>query len=133
MNSPDFLQILIAALIMGSLTAYLAKGRGRDTKTWFFVGFLCGIFGLIALFFYPPVEQKAKQEPVAPPKPVEDALAAKSWYYLDKEHATIGPQPLDVLQTLFKEQKITPRTYIWCEGMEGWKRLEELPELFARF
>ncbi len=44
MNSPDLLQLFVAAAIMGGITAYLAKRRGRDPAKWFIVGFLAGIF-----------------------------------------------------------------------------------------
>ncbi len=116
---------------MGGITAYLAKRRGRDPAKWFIVGFLCGIFGLLALFLFP--EEKPPKETQVAPAPVPDALATKSWYYLDEQHNTLGPQTLDQLKVLFDEEKISLKTHVWCEGMQGWKRICELPELESRF
>lgn len=137
MNSPDLLQLLFTATIIGALTAYLAKGRGRDPTKWFFIGLLCGVFGLIALFLFPVVgpenekPQDAGQPPPVAPPVVDAPVAAKRWFYLDTKHATLGPVTEDVLQGLFQDETITSRTYVWSEGMEGWKRLEELPELLV--
>ncbi len=138
MKTPDLLQLLFAAALIGTLTSYLAKNRGRDPVKWFFIGMLCGIFGLIALFLFPAIktneEQKVKlQEIEPPPAPVSDALATKPWYYLDAAHATLGPCPLDKLQELYKDGTITMKSYVWCEGMLDWKRISDLPELQSRF
>ncbi|MCE5293795.1 MAG: DUF4339 domain-containing protein [Chlamydiales bacterium] len=131
MNSPDFLQLLVAAALIGTLTGYLAKGRGRDPIKWFLIGMLCGIFALIALYLFPVVEQKEVTQTLPPiaPKPVEDELSAKPWFYLDEKHVRYGPEPLDTLKLRFKDGDITKRTYVWTDGMEGWKRLEELPDI----
>jgi len=132
MNSPDLLQLFIAAAVMGAITAYFAKQRGREPGKWFIIGFLAGVFGLLALFMFPKEEPK-KETPSVPPAPVPDALASKSWYYLDAQHNTLGPQTLDQLKTLYREQKISLKTFVWCEGMQGWKRIEEMAELENRF
>lgn len=132
MNSPDLLQLLLTAAIIGTITAYLAKGRGRDPTKWFFIGLLCGVFGLIALFFFPvigPEDEKQQQQPPVAPPVVDAPVAAKRWFYLDVKHDTLGPVAEDALQGLFQDETITSRTYMWSEGMEGWKRLEDLPEL----
>ncbi len=138
MNSPDLLQLFLAAIFIGTLTAYLAKGRGRDPTKWFFVGMMGGIFGLIALYLFPIIEPEASKtdKPVpqiVPPEPVVDELAIANWYYLDAEHNTLGPVPLDMLKQLFRDGSMTLRSYVWCKGMEGWNRIEALPELKSRF
>lgn len=139
MNSPDFLQLLVAAALIGTLTGYLAKGRGRDPIKWFLIGMLCGIFALIALYLFPVVEDKEKAKdievkvvPPVVPQAVEDELSAKPWFYLDEKHVRYGPEPLDTLKLRFKDGDITKRTYIWSEGMEGWKRLEDLPDVLEQ-
>ncbi len=78
-------------------------------------------------------QQEPKKETPVPPAPVPDALGTKSWFYLDEQHNTLGPQTLDQLKELFNEEKISLKTYVWCEGMQGWKRINELPELASRF
>lgn len=130
---PDFLQLLFAAVLIGTLTAVLAKRRGRDPAIWFLIGMLCGIFGLIALFFFPEIkQQEAPKVSTPPPAPAQDALATKKWFYLDAERQTLGPHPITVLQELFKAGTITPSTFVWCDGMEGWKKIQDLPELQSR-
>ena len=161
MNSPDLIQLLFTGVLIGALTAYLANGRGRDPVRWFFIGMLCGVFGLIALFFFPVIPQEGQEGsksnrdrnkfqnesgnqsgnqsgPQVSPEStqivtpiVEDPLA-KPWYYLDEKHQKYGPIAVDSLEKLFIEKKITSRTYMWTQGMEGWKRLEELSDLQAR-
>lgn len=129
MNSPDFLQLLFAGALIGALTAYLAKGRGKDPVRWFFIGMFCGIFGLMALFLFPAVPAEPEKA-VEPEKPVvPEVVVVKPWYYLDAQHNTLGPISLEALKALSTEQKVTNRTYIWQEGMPGWKRLEDLPDL----
>lgn len=115
MNSQEVLQLLISALVMGSITAYLAKRRGRDPVKWFFVGFFFGIFGLIALFFMKPVEAL---EPA--PRALPTIEQPKQWYYLDAAHNTLGPITHDELQSF-----ATPKTYVWKQGMTDWKRFED--------
>ena len=139
MNSSDFLQLLVAAVLIGTLTGYLAKERGRDPIKWFLIGMLCGIFALIALYLFPVVEDKeqknereAKVLPPASSQPVEDELSAKPWFYLDQKHVRYGPEPLDTLKLRFKDGDINKRTYVWSEGMEGWKRIEDLPDILEQ-
>ncbi len=130
MKTPDFLELLFAAALIGTLTAYLAKRKGRDPTVWFLIGMLCGIFGLIALFFVPEVKQQEKPKPPSPPP--QDALATKKWFYLDAAHTTCGPHPFATIQQLFRENTIQPSTYVWCEGVEGWKKIHDLSELQSR-
>ena len=50
-------------------------------------------------------------------------------YYLHNGSDNIGPFTIDEL----KQNKITPTTPVWCEGMEDWKdagSIEELKVLF---
>lgn len=119
MNSQELLQLLISALIMGSATAYLAKRRGRDATKWFFVGLFFGIFGLLALFFFPKVESKEIVAPPQPPEQIPEKI--KDWYYLDAQHVTLGPITRDELN-----EKCGPRTYVWKQGMNDWTRFEDI-------
>jgi len=135
MNSVDLLTLVIAVLL-ASLTAYLAKGRGRSPALWFLIGMLFGIFALIALFLIPMVKPEGeKRGPVtivAKPEAVDDAFSLKSWFYLDAQRAQVGPIQLHALQELWKNQAIMASTYVWCEGMENWKKIADLPDLAER-
>lgn len=140
MSSTDFLSLVIA-ILMGSLTAYIAKGRGRSPSIWFFIGMFFGIFGLIALFFFPAIKAEEKtsivrQVPHAEPSPpvVEavDPLATREWFYLDSQHKQLGPVPVGTLQELWKDKVVGEGSYVWCEGMENWKKVSDIPLLLSR-
>ncbi|ACB50418.1 unknown [Crocosphaera subtropica ATCC 51142] len=64
-------------------------------------------------------EIKSKQPPQPPQPPTP-----KKWY-LYQENQQTGPFSEDELLT----QGVTPQTYIWCAGMEGWKTVLEVAEL----
>lgn len=68
----------------------------------------------------------APQAPAFPPqaqRPVVDV----DWYVAikGKQH---GPAKKDEIVRLFREGKITDRSYLWNEGMAAWTRLREVPE-----
>lgn len=136
MNSADLLTLVIAVLL-ASLTAYLAKGRGRSPALWFLLGMLFGVFSLIALFLMPMVKPEEPQKRgsvtlVVEPEVVDDAFSRKSWFYLDAQRKQEGPVPLAALQSLWKAKAIVDTTYVWCEGMENWKKIVDLPDLAER-
>ena len=49
-----FIAYVIAAVVVGLLCAYVADQKGRSGSAWFFLGFFCGIFALIAIAGTPP-------------------------------------------------------------------------------
>ncbi len=116
------------------LSAYIAKQRGRDPVAWFILGVLLGIFSPILLYILKPlpsVETKEENEDIKLQYPQQDSpfigYVEKEWYYLDKSQQQQGPVAFKVLKALWQEEKITPMTYIWTEGMEQWKRIREMP------
>jgi hypothetical protein len=141
MTSADFLSLVIA-ILLGSLTAYIAKGRGRSPGIWFFIGMFFGIFGLIALFFFPiiklegdlPSRRQMPPPAITPPPLVETAcpLTSRDWFFLDREHKQLGPEPLAKLQELWRAGTIAGSTYVWCEGMENWKKIDDISLLLSR-
>ncbi len=50
----------------------------------------------------------------------------KEWYHTS---ADTGPISLSELSRLFEEKQISPRTKVWAQGMEGWKLLQQVPQL----
>ncbi len=40
---------VVASSVVGGLCAYVADEKGRSVWSWFFLGFFCGIFALIAI------------------------------------------------------------------------------------
>ncbi len=50
---------VVAAVVVGGLCSYVADEKGRSAWSWFFLGFLCGIFALIAIAGTPSVGEKS--------------------------------------------------------------------------
>jgi len=48
--------VLIYAIAFGVVTALAAHSRGRDSSTWFLLGFLFGVFALVAVLVMEPQE-----------------------------------------------------------------------------
>lgn len=115
-------------LLTGAACAHYAKAQGRNPWRWFWVGFLFGVFGLLAIFFWP----KTKKEPPAPAAPTAappalppPAHADKLWYYLDEENQRHGPMSYTALRAALHEKKISEESYVWNEALDDWKRLGE--------
>lgn len=51
-------------------------------------------------------------------------------WYIVVEGKTEGPFSFLELR---KDSRITPDTFVWREGFEGWKRIREVPELKSLF
>lgn len=122
---------LVCGFLMGVLSAYLAHRRGKNLYLWFSLGFLFGIFGILAIFFAPNPKKKESssvapviQEPA--PAPSIQGPKDKFWYYLDPTHVQQGPVSFDALTTAWREGKITVSTYVWNEDLTDWKVLAEL-------
>lgn len=63
-------------------------------------------------------------EAVPPPPPREKA----EWYVLVQKEE-VGPLRMDELRERAAAGKLTPRTYIWRDGMANWSRVQTVPEL----
>jgi hypothetical protein len=145
----DVFITLLMALLIGCLAAYIAKGKGRSPVLWFFIGAFFGIFGLLALFFFRSQEGKVldqekensslpevekQQQPALLQQPVGiKTLRDQEWFYLDAQHQRFGPVAFEKLESLWKEGKIGPSTYVWSEGMAGWHMIKDLPLLLSFF
>lgn len=122
-------------LVMGGISAYLAKKRGKNPYFWFFIGMFLGVFGIFFLFFMPnkkKILSAAKQPqndaeitiditPEVPPTQLE-----KFWYYLAQENEQRGPMSFDALKRAFREGKISQATYVWNEELDDWKPFGDL-------
>lgn len=54
---------ILTNILFGFITAHFAQKRGRDGVTWFVIGVLLGLFGLVLLFLLPP---PSKEETIGP-------------------------------------------------------------------
>lgn len=72
-----------------------------------------------------PVRQQ--QAPGFPPQAPQRPVLDVDWYVAikGKQH---GPAKKDEIVRLFREGKITDRSYLWNEGMAAWTRLREVPQ-----
>lgn len=141
MEQMTFAQIAISfvlGLLIGAINAYFAERRGRSPMVWFFIGALLGIFGLILLFILPSyaAKEEAKKDldsekqkeaaRIASEAASAPAIGDKLWYYLDRKHQQCGPVPYAYIKDLLNQQELTAETYVWSEGMDNWKRINEL-------
>jgi len=128
-------------LAMGALSAYLANNRGRDPYVWFALGLLFGILGIVVLMFLPVYKkddaktigdlQKTEKILTITPivtQPVQQYLSV-DWFYLDKEGKQQGPISFDGFKEKWKNKEIEASTFVWCESMKDWKRIEDLEDL----
>lgn len=117
--------LLIAAGI-GALSAYIAHRRGRNPYIWFFVGFIFGILGIMAIFFAPSGKKKAAAAPIdAKPEPTIQGPKDKFWYYLDLSNQQQGPMSHDALTLAWKDGTVNSATLVWHEDLTDWKPLKE--------
>jgi hypothetical protein len=54
----------------------------------------------------------------------------KEWYYLDQQRQQVGPLSFQMLDQLYRSLAISDTTYLWCEGMNEWRKLSEFKNLF---
>ncbi len=139
---------LVTSLLMGSLTGYIAQKKGRDGTIWFVAGMLLGIFAVIALYVLPNLnkrgdeeEHKTREEGIEEQSAIIDIttdekgsaadLANKMWFYLGSKKEQYGPMAIKELKSSWTEHRVNAETYVWCEGLDNWKKIKDLPELVA--
>ena len=116
--------MIISALVMGSISAYLAHKNKKNPYKWFSIGFLFGIFGIFAIFFASARKKTARR---ASSKPILNIQGPtdKFWYYIDPSKQQQGPMSKDALTLAWKEGKVGLSTYVWHEEMTEWTPLKK--------
>lgn len=129
---------ILLGLLNAFLCAHFAKKRGRNPVYWFIGGALFGLFALGTLFVLP-VRRSMAAAPVASaaaPVPllqvIEPVLADRLWYYLDHERQQCGPMSFDALGKAWNEGKLHVHSLVWNDGLENWKRFEEVVTGFKK-
>lgn len=116
-------------LIIAGLTAYYAQKRGRNANGWFALGLLFSFFAPIALFLLPALGQQTEQSKTELLTPKAPGPEDKAWYYLDEHHQSRGPVSLVALQEEWNRGRLKLESYVWCDGMDKWQKVEETPDL----
>lgn len=131
---------LLMCFIFGSLCSNLAKQKNRSSTIWFVVGFLTGIFGVMAIFILPvrkvlpetklatvgakewgSVEEKEKDNTPM----IRYTLEKSRWYWLDSQHVQQNEISFVELKEMWKENKLGKETFIWQKGMKEWKKIKD--------
>lgn len=128
--------VILFWLAMGAATAYFANQRGRDPFAWFMWGMLLGFFGLLLLFVLPPLAKE--EEPgleaeysLLEPNPKNHDYFLKEWYYYDDKKEQHGPVRFEQLKKLWEEGHINEETFVWHEGLDNWKQLQDVEGAYA--
>ena len=141
MNSPEHntLIIFIGCTIIGSISFYFAGRKGRNQMGWFILGFLFGIFALIALYFIPtlrpsePTMSVTNPDPSLIPSPISSLdihpVENKLWYYLDNDHQQFGPVSIVGLKDLWNRGLVEGNSFVWSQGMSQWEKIVALTDL----
>jgi hypothetical protein len=133
---------IVLLIFFGSISSYLAKQRGRDPVGWFMIGMLLGILAPLLLLLLPNLTEQedkplqdieenedqklARLEPTPPPP--EENYNLKEWFFLNDQGVQNGPMGFHMLKQAWKEGVLFGHSYVWSEGMSGWKRIEEMPD-----
>ncbi len=125
LTTTQLIVTLIFSTFVGISTGYLANMRGREPIIWGLVGFFFGLFGLIALMLFPNLSKKEQEKAIElVVEPVVPEQQLKEWYYLEGAEQK-GPIEYSTLKDLWGEKTISSTTYVWSEGMEEWKTVQE--------
>lgn len=129
-------------LLIGAATSYFANQRGRDPFIWFMIGMFLGLLGLLLVFLMPSLESREQDSEDLEEHIIESAQDSellsnvqeyllKDWFYLDAMRQQQGPVGFEALKTVWGEGNLSEESYVWCEGMDQWKKVEEIPDLRA--
>lgn len=125
----------VLLLLLGGITAFFAEKRGRSPNIWFFLGMFLGLLGLIILFLLPSYsaeesKEELKKDPEKtgtqvsePPPPL---VEEKLWFYVDQNRQQCGPVAFSFINELINKNELNSTTYVWTEGMDSWKKINEL-------
>lgn len=128
--------------LFGLTCSRIAKVKGRNPTTWFYLGFFLGLIAVLIILFLPAVKKEVAfsadrmfdQPPqiLTPNLQIEDnkikELREKHWYFLDKNHDQEGPMTFDAFKKSFEDGKFSLENYIWNEDLEEWKFLKDVQE-----
>lgn len=137
--------IFFVWLALGAATAYLANQRGRDPFLWSmgvltlsFFGLPFALMGVGALYFLPSIDDDEdvpekhefdEPEPVVSQRLAFDDIVGRDWFFYDQARERHGPVRFVELRAAWNEGLIKGDSYVWSEGVDVWKLVDEMPEL----
>jgi hypothetical protein len=62
------------------------------------------------------------------PLPTRQEPLELCWFAMVRG-SQVGPMAQEPLEQLIRAGEVTPKTFVWCDGMAEWRRAETLPEL----
>ena len=110
---------LIILIVIATINAYISIRKGFNWPTWFILTLLLGPLVTVILYFS---KEKKISLIIAFAIP-RDGL----WFYLTKDSKQIGPISSFRIEELFEIKELSHDTYVWKEGMQEWKKLENTP------
>ena len=123
-----FILSIIFSCVFAFLSYHYASKRGRDPYIWFFLGFIFGLFGLIALFILPDI--KKITSPSLPPKQQKySPILYQEWFYIDSNKEQQPPITFEKLKTMWNDGTLKSSSYVWTKGMDNWKQIKNHDEL----
>jgi hypothetical protein len=122
----NYINLVLFWIFFGFWSSYLAKKKERNPTLWFGLGILLGVVGVILIAILPKPVKKMLRRPVVV-EPMKELPLPKIWFYLDRERKAQGPYTTLELKNAL--DRLNQTTFMWCEGMENWKKMKELPEL----
>ena len=126
----QLLNVILFWLFFGVLCAFLAKRQGKRQWIWFLIGIFLGLLGVILILTLPFIEKRLRRKRSAKPKVPPPPRRHDLWFYLDSAHRQQGPLPFADLAKEWKDKGIEEETFVWSDGMEEWKHLRDVPDLF---
>lgn len=124
-------------VIFGTITAYCAQLRGRDPYAWFAIGMMLQLIGLVMLFLLPSLSNHEQETSLE--RDENETLADwslirtewifqnKDWYYVNADLVQQGPITFEDLQKAWADGNMSRQTFVWCESMPAWKKINEMP------
>jgi hypothetical protein len=123
MDTPPLWLIIMSSSVFAFITRYRAYQQGRNHKLWFWLGFIFGLWGFLALYITKKSTKKASN-PVqsAPLKPLY-SLPLGAWYYAFGQEI-LGPLSQTHLLELIDKSDVNSETLVWHESQTDWQKLE---------
>lgn len=122
-TTPPLWLIFISSSFFAIVTRAKAHKYGRNQKFWFWIGFTCGIMGLLAFYITKSPGKKTTTATINKKLTVDFALVDGAWYYA-LDQTIQGPVSSIYLKNLFQKGSINIGTLVWHESLSEWVKLE---------